>query len=248
MEATRPKPASKALLRKLKDILFPCSGTPDAFIYGGKVGCFMKLYYFFGCILATASLAVWPEIGLAHGGGGGHGFGGGGGGHAFFGGGGHAFGGFTGRPGFSGTRVFATGRVSGRGDHGRFGDRGFRGRDRDFRDHRRFFVGFDFVGFGFPYWWYPDYYYYGDYGYPYEDGSYDNAPVYDYRYWYGLASAVQTNLARRGYYHGPIDGVIGFASREAIRTFQEVRGLPATGLIDPALLKALKLPAVPAYS
>jgi hypothetical protein len=208
----------------------------------------MKLYYFFGCILATASLAVWPEIGLAHGGGGGHGFGGGGGGHAFFGGGGHAFGGFTGRPGFSGMRVFATGRVSGRGDHGRFGDRGFRGHDRDFRDHRRFFVGFDFVGFGFPYWWYPDYYSYGDYGYPYEDGSYDNSPIYDYRYWYGLASAVQTNLARRGYYHGPIDGVIGFASREAIRTFQEVQGLPATGLIDPALLKALKLPAVPAYS
>ena len=31
----------------------------------------MKLHYFFGCILAAASLAVWPEIGLAHGGGGG---------------------------------------------------------------------------------------------------------------------------------------------------------------------------------
>src|ERR1700693_3544135 len=121
----------------------------------------MKFYYFLVGILATASWAVWPEIGLAHGGGGGgggHGFGGGGGGHAFFRGGGHAFGGFTGRSGFSGTRVFATGR----GDHGRFGDRGFRGRDRDFRDHRRFFVGFDFVGFGFPDWWYPDYYYYGD--------------------------------------------------------------------------------------
>jgi len=27
----------------------------------------MKLHYFFGCILATASLAVWPEIDLAHG-------------------------------------------------------------------------------------------------------------------------------------------------------------------------------------
>jgi hypothetical protein len=36
----------------------------------------MKLQYFFGWILAAASLAVWPEIGLAHGGGGG-----GGGGH-----------------------------------------------------------------------------------------------------------------------------------------------------------------------
>ena len=38
----------------------------------------MKLHYFFGCILAAASLAVWPEIGLAHGGGGGRGGGGGG--------------------------------------------------------------------------------------------------------------------------------------------------------------------------
>jgi hypothetical protein len=91
----------------------------------------MKLQYFFGCILAAASLAVLPEIGLAHGGGGGGGggHGGGGGGHAFVGGGGHGFGGFTGRgfsPGFRGTRGFATGRFSGRGDHGRFGDRGFR--------------------------------------------------------------------------------------------------------------------------
>src|SRR5579864_7235872 len=95
----------------------------------------MKLQYFFGCIFAAASLAVWPEIGLAHGGGG-HGFGGRGGGHAFVGGGGHAFGGFTGRPGFSGTRGFSTGGFSGRGDHGRFGDRGFRGRDREFRGRR----------------------------------------------------------------------------------------------------------------
>ena len=31
----------------------------------------MKLHYFFGCILAAASLAFWPEISLAHGGGGG---------------------------------------------------------------------------------------------------------------------------------------------------------------------------------
>jgi peptidoglycan hydrolase-like protein with peptidoglycan-binding domain len=33
--------------------------------------------------------------------------------------------------------------------------------------------------------------------------------------------------------------VIGFGSREAIRTFQKAQGLSATGLIDPALLKAL---------
>jgi len=85
----------------------------------------MKLRYFFGRILAAPSLAVWPEIGLAHGGGG---HGGGGGGHAFVGGGGHAFGGFTGRgfsPGFSGTRGFSTGRFSGRGDRGRWNLNGF---------------------------------------------------------------------------------------------------------------------------
>jgi len=107
----------------------------------------MKLQYFCVCILAAASLTVSPEILLAHGrgghggGGGSHGFGGGDGGHAFVGGGGHgfggghAFGGFTGRgfnPGFRGTRGFSFVR----GDHGHFGDRGFRGRDRDFRGRR----------------------------------------------------------------------------------------------------------------
>jgi len=94
---------------------------------------------------------------------------------------------------------------------------------------------------GFPYWWYPDYYY----GYPHDYASYDNSPVYDYRYWYGLATVVQTELARRGYYHGPIDGLMGSGSREAIRAFQQAQGLPVTGVVDPALLKALKLPAVP---
>jgi hypothetical protein len=196
--------------------------VPETIVFAERL--FMRLIKgsLAGLVLAGI-LAILPAAAFAHGGGGGgggHGFGGGGGGHAFF----------------------------GRGDHGRFADRGFSGRDRDFRDHRRFFVGFDFVGFGFPDWWYPDYYYYGDYAYPYDYPSYDNSAVYDYRYWYGLASAVQTDLARRGYYHGPIDGVIGFGSREAIRAFQEAQGLPATALIDPALLKALKLPAVPAYS
>jgi peptidoglycan hydrolase-like protein with peptidoglycan-binding domain len=56
---------------------------------------------------------------------------------------------------------------------------------------------------------------------------------------------VQTGLANRGYYHGSIDGVIGSGTREAIRAFQKVNNLPVTGLIDPPLLKALKLPPVP---
>jgi hypothetical protein len=100
----------------------------------------------------------------------------------------------------------------------------------------RFFFGFDFVAFGFPYWWYPDYYY----GYPYDYASYDYSPVYDYRYWYGLVTAVQTELARRGYYHGPIDGLMGSDSREAIRAFQRAQGLPVTRVIDPVLPKSFE--------
>ena len=56
------------------------------------------------------------------------------------------------------------GSFSGRGDHGRFGDRGFRGRDRDFRGRRfRDFDG-DLFDFGFYGFGYPDYY---QYNYPY---------------------------------------------------------------------------------
>jgi hypothetical protein len=121
-----------------------------------------------------------------------------------------------------------------------FSDHRFAGHDHFFHRHR-FFFGFDVVAFGFPYWWYPDYYY----GYPDGYADYSESPVYDYRYWAGLATAVQTELARRGYYHGSIDGLIGQGSREAIRAFQRSNNLPTTGLIDPPLLKALKLPAVP---
>jgi hypothetical protein len=145
---------------------------------------------------------------------------------------GHSGGGFGGH-GFS----HHFGSFHGFGDHHHFFHDDF------FRDHRRFFVGFDFVGFGFPYWWYPDYYYYGYYGSP--DDAADDSQAYDYRYWSGVATRVQTELSRLGYYHGPIDGVISLRSQEAIKAFQQAEGQPATGLINPALLKALKLPAVP---
>jgi hypothetical protein len=68
MEASKLNAASKALLRKVETFYSPSSGTPNACICRWKIGCFMKFYYFFGCMLATASLAVCPEIGLAHGG------------------------------------------------------------------------------------------------------------------------------------------------------------------------------------
>lgn len=144
----------------------------------------MKLHYFFGCILAAASLALWPEIGLAHGGGG---HGGGGGGHAFVGGGGHAFGGFTGRgfsPGFSGTRGFSTGRFSARGHQGRFGDHGF-------RDHRVFFQQF-----AWPVYWYPSY--------PYDYSYLDYGPDNDYQYGDNSAAPVQPESFRPAADHGPV--------------------------------------------
>ena len=144
---------------------------------------------------------------------------------------GHSSGGFAGH-GFS----HHFGSFHGFGNHHFF-------HDDFFRDHRRFFVGFDFVGFGFPYWWYPDYYNYGYYGYP--DANSDVSEAYDYRYWYGLGTAVQTKLTQLGYYHGPIDGVIGRQSQEAIKAFQRTEGQPITGLINPALLKTLKLPSAP---
>jgi membrane-bound lytic murein transglycosylase B len=52
---------------------------------------------------------------------------------------------------------------------------------------------------------------------------------------------VQSALTKRGYYRGPIDGVIGASSRRAIRAFQANQGLPLTGLIDRKLISALQL-------
>jgi hypothetical protein len=166
----------------------------------------------------------------------------------------HSMGGFGagGHPGFSGGHMgFSHG-----GDRfhdsahrsfvhdGRFFDHDHRFVHGDHDDHffhhrHHFFVGFDFAAFGFPDWWYPYY------DYPYDYAYSDYSPVYDYRYWYGLATAVQTELAARGYYHGQINGVIGSDSRQAIRAFQQAQGLPVSGLIEPSLLKALNLPAVP---
>jgi len=51
---------------------------------------------------------------------------------------------------------------------------------------------------------------------------------------------VQAELAGRGYYRGPINGVIGSGSRRAIREFQAAEGLPITGRIDESLIRALR--------
>ena len=54
-----------------------------------------------------------------------------------------------------------------------------------------------------------------------------------------VTSVVQTELGKRGYYQGPINGVIDADSQRAIRSFQTDRRLPVTGSIDSKLLRAL---------
>ncbi len=173
-----------------------------------------------GLLSATVQSAAAGHMGGGDGGmGGGHG--GMGGGHGGMGGGHGGMGG---------------------GHGGFFRDRDFDDDDRFFRHHNRFFFDFDFVAFGFPsyYPYYPYYPYYDPYyGYPYDYSYSDYGGAYDYQYWNNLAVSVQSELSRRGYYHGAIDGAIGSGSRQAIRAFQAAQGLPASGKIDPKLLKTL---------
>jgi His-Xaa-Ser repeat protein HxsA len=84
---------------------------------------------------------------------------------------------------------------------------------------------------------YPRYYstyprYYSS-GYAYRYSTYPGARVSS------SALDVQDALARRGYYDGQIDGVIGPQSRNAIRRYQYDYGLPVTGIIDYPLLRSL---------
>src|SRR5438094_529042 len=78
-----------------------------------------------------------------------------------------------------------------------------------------------FIGsFGFPYWglgW----------GYPY--GSYG----YSDRYRGGSSVAqLQRRLARAGYYHGSIDGIMGPETRRAIRAYERSQNQREYGAID----------------
>ena len=88
-----------------------------------------------------------------------------------------------------------------------------------------------------------------DYGF-YPWGWYGHAPYYgphyspsrsDYDGNSSLVVEVQSELASRGFYSGPIDGVIGPMTRDAIRGYQAECGFPATGFIDGKLLRSLGL-------
>jgi hypothetical protein len=179
----------------------------------------MNTKLFSSLIIAVALLAAGPAFGY-----GGRGGGGGGGG-------------FHGRSFSSGGRSFAFGGSRG-GGYGY--SRGGYGYGRGYGYRRYGYGGYGYV--------YP--YYYG--GYPYDYG-YDYAqPAYTV---YGnsydnddsdsgggaVSVAVQRELAHDGYYHGPIDGIVGPATQAAITAYQRDNGLRPTGAINSRLLDALDL-------
>jgi hypothetical protein len=86
------------------------------------------------------------------------------------------------------------------------------------------------AGYWFPAWGYAPYAYY-----PYD------GPIYGYN---GLApdqviADVQSQLQRDGYYDGPIDGILGPMTQEAIAAFQADNGLAVTAAIDEPTLSTL---------
>jgi peptidoglycan hydrolase-like protein with peptidoglycan-binding domain len=66
------------------------------------------------------------------------------------------------------------------------------------------------------------------------DGSTSNASL-------SVPAQVQQELARDGYYQGPIDGILGPATQAAIAAYQRDNGLRVTGTINSHLLDALDL-------
>ena len=187
-----------------------------------------------GLVLAGI-LALAPTASFAHGGGGGaHGGGGGfGGGHGggFGGGGGHFAGGGGHFAGFAGHSFAGHSFAEHQGAH--FAEHG-----DHFRHDGDFFYGGPF-GYGDSYSYDYPYYSYNDYNDgDYYDGQSSQSEVTPSQ---ETIVAVQKELAKLGYYHGPIDGLIGPQTEGAISWFQSVDQLSATGQIDDPTLKALRI-------
>jgi hypothetical protein len=116
--------------------------------------------------------------------------------------------------------------------------------------HNRFFVFDDGFWFGLDPGFYPwDYLpYYADDYYPYDyyadSQPYDNTDSYNN----GVPAAdptvevTQEELAQQGYYTGPVDGIFGATTRDAVAKYQTANQLDVTGSLSPDTLQSLGLP------
>jgi Putative peptidoglycan binding domain len=120
----------------------------------------------------------------------------------------------------------------------------FRNYNRQWHDHswwRSHYTRIVFVNSGWWYWnagyWFPAWGYAPSVSYVYD------GPIYGYN---GLSPDqvtinVQEALAAAGYYDGPIDGVLGPMTREAIAAYQADNGLAVTSAIDEPTLATMGL-------
>src|SRR5207237_5479238 len=84
-----------------------------------------------------------------------------------------------------------------------------------------------------PYDYYPGYY--ADVEpYYYNEGVYDSVPAADPN-----VTAVQNGLAKLGYYHEPVDGLYGRATRDAVAHYQNDHHLAITGTLTTQTLQSL---------
>ena len=121
-------------------------------------------------------------------------------------------------------------------------------------EHNRFFVFVDGFWCGldpgfFPWDYYPyyaydyypyDYYpgYYADVEPNYYNGNvYSNEPMRD-----PTVSAVQTELTQLGYYGGPVDGIFGPTTRDAVAKYQIDKKLEVSGSLSAQTLESFGLP------
>jgi Putative peptidoglycan binding domain len=134
-------------------------------------------------------------------------------------------------------------------------------RHRAHFDHNRVFVFINGFWWGlYPWDYYPGY----AYGYPYDDyNSYPDAYYNGYPYSYydsaypsdyndqpnyagsqqsvanATVSAVQSELAKIGYYNGAIDGLLGDETEAALARYQQDQDLSVTGTVNAATLQSL---------
>jgi Putative peptidoglycan binding domain len=120
----------------------------------------------------------------------------------------------------------------------------FRNYNRQWHDRSWWRSHYDriiFVNNGWYYWnagyWFPAWGYAPSVSYVYD------GPIYAYNGWTPdrVTVDVQEQLARAGYYDGPIDGVLGPMTREAIAAFQADNALAVTSAIDEPTLATLGL-------